>query len=404
MDSKDYYRRARLAKSRGNYDEFSAIVNEGLVEYPDDFNLLLDKAELCIRDSDYCAALNIYEHCWNHINFPCVKSKNYLAYKVLCCLKCLSVIDKKYYTIMCSVYEYLLEIGHAFKRKDVALIASVSDIANDEDIKNIVVEVEKARLGFERILYDQNNAPLIGITKEGTAKLIWTEEELPYTYIDILKYNNLIKCFKEEYPPLSEGDFNFYNSGIEKACEISADSSLPLIRYYIEKYSREKQKSETDAVLFADDIKYYSGILYGLDKCYQIQKKCELCNAELRVLLLGLYDDIDYTLIRPVYGSRIQYSIKFFDSIEELNSVLCSEQTKCMVLVHSEKKIDIPNDQTLNAVFEKGLHEIKIKRNSRGKVKTQEQVAEGLSQAVFNKVKSEYRLLNSIEDEDMTDW
>lgn len=56
------------------------------------------------------------------------------------------------------------------------------------------------------------------------------------------------------------------------------------------------------------------------------------------------------------------------------------------------------------AVFENGLHEIKIKRNSRGKVKTQEQVAEGLSQAVFNKVKSEYRLLNSIKDEDMTDW
>ena len=147
---------------------------------------------------------------------------------------------------------------------------------------------------------DNDGQVIFGITTKGKLRLLPSEEDNQYVYIDKRTYCKKLYEKIEIYAQNKECDYS--KMGFELAYKVALGMPLSNLRFEIYKAKELIKSFEWDNELFAYDRLLYEAYIEGITDSIKIQKECLLIPKDWGIYILDLSSDNDIPHLNQ-YGS-----------------------------------------------------------------------------------------------------
>lgn len=147
---------------------------------------------------------------------------------------------------------------------------------------------------------DSDGQVIFGVTTEGKLRVLSSEEDNYYVFIDKRIYRKKLYEKIDKYAQNLECDYR--KMGFELAYKVALDMSLSNLRFEIYKAKELIKSFEWDNELFAYDRLFYEAYIEGITDSIKIQKECLLMPKDWDIYILDLSADNDIPHLNQ-YGS-----------------------------------------------------------------------------------------------------
>ena len=147
---------------------------------------------------------------------------------------------------------------------------------------------------------DNDGQVIFGVTTKGKLRILSSEEDNQYVFIDKRIYRKKLYEKIDNYAQNLECDYR--KMGFELAYKVALGMSLSNLRFEIYKAKELIKSFEWDNELFACDRLFYEAYIEGITDSIKIQKECLLMPKDWNIYILDLCADNDMPHLNQ-YGS-----------------------------------------------------------------------------------------------------
>lgn len=158
------------------------------------------------------------------------------------------------------------------------------------DIENYS-KTAKSLKDIKETYIDNDGQAIFGVTTKGKLRILSSEEDNQYVFIDKRIYRKKLYEKIENYAQNRECDYK--KMGFELAYKVALGMSLSNLRFEIYKAKELIKSFEWDNELFAYDRLFYEAYIEGIADSIKIQKECLLIPKDWNIYFVDLSADND---------------------------------------------------------------------------------------------------------------